>query len=264
MKRPCNPRLKKGLGQHHLIDGSLCQPLIDYLQPADRRVLEIGPGGGVLTAELVMARGRVAVCEVDPEWAFTLRRRFEDTWLGIVVLDALALDWSRLPVPTLVAGNLPFNVGTRIIEALLPHAEQVPKAAFMVQKEVADRMVAGPGDSAYGSFSVLVAAHSKPRFLGTVGPESFRPRPKIAAAFVGLELKTSPVEPERRREFSRFIRLAFALRRKTLRNSLASGLGREVSEQLLQAAGLATHCRAQDLDLAAFVGLFEHLRRISD
>ncbi len=255
-----DPFLKKSLGQHHLRDGALCRPLVDYLAPRGRRVLEIGPGGGVLTAELLAAGGRLIACEIDLEWAFELRRRFIGSDVATVALDARGLDWRRLPRPTLVAGNLPFNVGTRLITSLLPHAGNVPRAAFMVQKEVAQRLAAGPGDAAYGALSVLASAQAEVRLLGTVRPGSFRPPPKVSAAFVGFELKPPPVPAEQMGELTRLVRLAFALRRKTLRNSLASGLGRERAAELLDAAGLDWRRRAQELDLAAFVRLFEAYR----
>ncbi len=256
------PSLKKKLGQHHLRHGALCRPLIRYLEPQGRRVLEIGPGGGVLTAELLAAGGRLMACEVDLEWAFELRRRLRRHGVTTVALDALTIDWRRLPRPTLVTGNLPFNVATRIIERLLPHSQSVPRAAFMVQKEVAERLAARPGDSAYGSLSVLAAAYAGVSLLGTVEPGSFRPPPKVSAALIGLELAAPPIEAALMPAFARLVRLAFAKRRKTLRNSLASGLGREAARQLLSAAGLGDRCRAQELDLAAFVELFGGYRQI--
>src|ERR1700760_3783439 len=116
-KPPSKPRLKKALGQHHLVDGALCRPLIQFLAPEDKRVLEIGPGGGVLTAELLAAGARVLGWELDPAWA-------------------------PPPAPPLVPGNLPYNVSTAILEDLLPHHARIPRAAFLVQKEVAERIVA--------------------------------------------------------------------------------------------------------------------------
>ncbi len=261
-----DPFLKKNLGQHHLRDGALCRPLVDYLEPEGRRVLEVGPGGGVLTAELLAAGSRLVACEIDLEWAFALRRRLAGRGVAgrgvaLVAMDALSVDWRRLPHPTLVAGNLPFNVATRLIGGLLPHAETVPRAAFMVQKEVAERLAAGPGDAAYGSLSVLAAAQADVRLLGIVRPGSFRPPPKVAAAFVGLELKPPPVPAGQMPALTRLVRQAFALRRKTLRNSLAAGLGKQRAGQLIEAAGLDARCRAQELDLAAFVELFRIYRR---
>ncbi len=258
-----SPNLKKRLGQHHLVDGALCRPLLDELDAAGERVLEIGPGGGVLTAELLAAKARLLALEVDPEWAFTLRRRFAGR-LSVAVFDALALDYRRLPAPTLVTGNLPFNVATRLIEDLLPHRATVPRAAFMVQKEVAERLVARPGESAYGSLSVLVAAYAEARYLGTVKPGSFRPPPKVAAAFVGLRLKAPPLAEDEMPGFVRLVRLAFAKRRKTLRNSLGSGLGRDRAQQLVDIAGLDPRCRAEALGLEELVELYGYYRRLAD
>lgn len=261
------PRLKKPLGQHHLRDGRLCRPLVDFLRPEGERVLEIGPGGGVLTAELLGAGARVLACELDAEWAFVLRRRMAPFGgrLRIAVADALDLDFGRLPTPTQVTGNLPFNVATRLLEALLPHAAVVPRAAFMVQKEVAERLVARPGEAAYGALSVLVAAQATARYLGTVRPGSFHPPPKVAAAFVGLELHAPPLPADDMAAdgvpaFRRFVHLAFGQRRKTLRNALGAALGRDRAAALLDAAGLPARCRAEELGLDVFLDLFRLTR----
>ena len=250
------PILKKALGQHHLIDGALCRPLISFLEPAGRRVLEIGPGGGVLTAELLAAGARVIGWDLDLGWTAELRRRLSDPRLALVVGDALEIDWARLPLPTLVAGNLPYNVATVIIERLLPHHARVPRAAFLVQKEVADRLVAGPRDEAYGSLSVLAAAWARARILGRVRPGSFRPPPKVDSAFVGFELHPPPLEPETMPPFVAFVRLAFGQRRKTLRNALAAGWGREKAEAVLAAAGVGERVRAEELGLEEFLGIW--------
>lgn len=261
------PPLKKALGQHHLVDGALCRPLVGFLapagflSPAGEWVLEIGPGGGVLTAELLAAGARVLGWELDPAWAAVLRGRFRDSRLALVVGDALEIAWDRLPAPTLVTGNLPYNVATAILEDLLPHHLQIPRAAFLVQKEVADRIVAAPGTDAYGSFSVIVAACARPRILGRVRPGSFRPPPKVESAFVGLELAPPPLPREEMADFVAMVRLAFAQRRKTLRNSLASGWGREEAERVLAAAGIPERARAEELGLGEFVGIYRRWRQ---
>jgi 16S rRNA (adenine1518-N6/adenine1519-N6)-dimethyltransferase len=250
------PPLKKALGQHHLIDGALCRPLIAFLEPEGRRVLEIGPGGGVLTAELLATGARVTGWELDLGWAAELRRRLAGPAFSLVVGDALEIDWTRLPSPTLVAGNLPYNVATVIIERLLPHHAKVQRAAFLVQKEVADRLVAGPRDEAYGSLSVLVAAWAKAKILGRVRPGSFRPPPKVDSAFIGFELHPPPLPPDEMLPFVAFVRLAFGQRRKTLRNALAAGWGRERAEAVLAAAGVGEKVRAEELGLEEFLGIW--------
>lgn len=259
------PSLKKRYGQHHLRRGELCRPLVDFLAPAGERVVEIGPGAGVLSAELLAAGARrVLACEVDPEWAFYLRRRLPE--VETAVIDALHLDWRRLRKATLVGGNLPFQISTRLILRLLAAAAtrpgSVPRAAFLVQKEVAERLAAGPNEPAYGSLSVLAAALAEVRRLGTVAPGSFRPPPKVAAAFVGLLPRPAPVPAAELPELVRLVRLAFAHRRKTLRNALAAGWGRRRAEDVLREVGLEPRRRAESLAVADFLELHAARRRI--
>lgn len=238
------------------MDGALSRPLVEFLRPRGERVLEIGPGGGVLTGELLAAgAARVIGWELDLDWAATLGRQLREPRLSLVVGDALEIEWGKLAAPTLVAGNLPYNVATAILERLLPHHRTVPRAAFLVQKEVADRLLAGPGDDAYGSLSVLVAAHSEPRLLGRVRRGSFRPPPKVEGAFVGFELRPPPLPPAEMPAFVATVRLAFGQRRKKLRNALAAGWGRSQAEAALAGAGLAAGARAEDLGLAEFLAL---------
>lgn len=290
------PALKKALGQHHLVDGRLCQPLLTFLRPAGERVLEIGPGGGVLTGELIRSGARVWAWELDPEWAFALRRELGELAAGpgvdpgsgpssgrglsLVVGDAMTIPWARLPEPTLAAGNLPYAISTALIAEVLRHPRRVPRAAFLVQKEVGDRLVAGPGDPDYGAFSVLVAARAEARLLGRVRAGSFRPPPKVDGAFVGLVAKAPPLPDgpgSAMDRFERTVRQAFAQRRKTVRNSLGAGLGgsrsgrsgqsgrdgRARAEAALAAAGIPERARAEELSLDDFLRLHAALERSS-
>ena len=245
------------------MDGALCGPLVRFLEPAGHRVLEIGPGGGVLTAELMTAGARVLGWELDLEWAVELRRRLPGVpGVGLVIGDALEIAWNRLPAPTLAAGNLPYNVATAILERMLPHHERIPKAAFLVQKEVADRLVARPGDEAFGSLSLLVAAYAYARPLGRVRKGSFRPPPKVEGGFIGLELHPPPLPAEEMPELIALIRLAFNQRRKTLRNALAAGWGRERAEAVLAAVGLPEKVRGEELGLEAFLEIHGRQRTL--
>jgi 16S rRNA (adenine1518-N6/adenine1519-N6)-dimethyltransferase len=262
-----SPRYRKRFGQHHLVDGGLCRPLVEFLAPAGERVMEIGPGAGALTAELLAAgAARVLALELDPAWAWDLRRRLADGTgeeaaskgrLAVAVADALDLPWDRLPAPTLAAGNLPYNIATALVERILPHHATVPRAAFLVQREVAERLVAGPGDGSYGSLSVVVAAYAEARILGRVRPGSFRPRPRVEGAFVGLRLQPPPLPPAAMRPFLATVRLAFGQRRKTLRNALAAGWGRSGAEAALDAAGILPTLRAEALGLTELLALHQ-------
>lgn len=250
------PRLKKRLGQHHLRRSEACRPLLDFLQPRGMRVLEIGPGGGALTGELSASGARVWAAELDMEWAFLLRRRLAGRPPQILIADALDLRFQDLPEPTLVAGNLPYQIATPLIARVLPCHQRIPRAGFLVQKEVAVRLAAGPGSRSYGSLSVLVACYARVRILGTVAPGAFRPPPKVDSAFVGLELRPPPLAQEEMEDFLALVRQGFAQRRKTLRNALGSGIGRPQAEELLEAAEIDPGARAETIPLEGWLRLY--------
>lgn len=270
--RARRPRLRRALAQHHLRDPRAVRPLVEWLRAAGRTVLEIGPGGGALTGELAAAGAtRVIAVELDAEWAFTLaarRREREITAAGsttavdLVVADALELAWERLPGDWIVAGNLPYNVGTVLLERLLAAAPAGVRAGFLLQREVVDRMVAAPGSDAYGALSVRVAARARAVRLGTLRPGAFVPPPKVDSAFVGLELVAAPLDADAMIALDRVVAAAFGQRRKTLRNALGAGLGIGAGRAatLLEAAGLDPGERAERLSLADFVALARRLR----
>ena len=256
------PRLRKSLGQHHLRDGRAARPLIDFLRLAPgETVVEVGPGGGALTRELLATGARVVAIELDPSWAFRLAAELREPEgrspreASIVVGDALELAWERLPAGWRVAGNLPYNVGTAIVERIVTRARPGTIAGFLLQREVVDRLTAQPGDEAFGALSLLVAARARAVRLGRVRPGAFVPPPEVESAFVGLETKTPPLPPEEMPELERLVRAAFGQRRKSLRNALASVYGRSEAERRLEAAGIDPGRRAETLDLQAFLDL---------
>ena len=256
------PRRRKQLGQHFLTRPEVCRPLVEFLAPADRTVLEIGPGAGTLTRALLESGARVVAWELDLRWTFELRRALAGEACSLIAGDALELPWRRLPGAWLVSGNLPYNVATRIIldlveSTLEPAGAAVDsrRAGFLVQKEGAERLVAGPGSAAYGSLSVLVAAFAEVVRLGDVAPGAFSPPPKVDSSFVGLVSRSPVIGPAEYPRFKELVRAAFALRRKTLRNSLATVLGREAAAALVRAADLPPSARAEALGLDEFVGL---------
>ena len=263
-----SPSLKKRVGQHHLIHPGGCRPLLDFLAPLDgARVVEIGPGGALLTAELLREGARVWGAEVDPEWALALPRSLARRGVGAedavrlqpVVIDAMELPWQRLPPPTLVCGNLPYNVGTTILTGVLPHHRVVPRAGFLLQKEVAERLTAAPGSRAYGSLTVYTATFARAEILGRVKPGAFRPPPKVDSAFVGLTLRPPPLAEGELAGFLALVREAFGQKRKTLRNAL-SARGRDRVEAALSGLGLPPMARAEELPLSVWLDLWAALR----
>jgi len=278
MASSTRPPLRKKLGQHHLTRPELVRPLVHFLAAgAGDRVLEIGPGGGVLTGELLATGARVWGLELDLRWAATLRARGRGRGRGgadlaaraalqPLAMDALAFPWGRLPSPTLVCGNLPYNVATPILAAVLPHHDRVPRAAFLLQKEVAERLVAVPGTRDYGALTLLVAVHAEARILGSVHPGAFRPPPKVESAFVGLELRPPPLPPAELARFLAFVRQGFAQKRKTVSNSLAAApiAGARLAKRDVEAAladlGHPPTRRGEELPLAAWLALWSALQ----
>jgi 16S rRNA (adenine1518-N6/adenine1519-N6)-dimethyltransferase len=253
------PSYKKRFGQHHLVHSGLCRPLIEFLEPAARRVLEIGPGGGALTRALLEAGASLLALEVDPTWAFALRQRTAglgvEPRLAIAVADALEIDWERLPAGCLVAGNLPYNVATPLLRSILSVSPVGLRAGFLVQWEVGRRLTAAPGGKEYGALSVLVAARAGVEELGRVEASSFRPRPKVDGLFVGLTVRHPPVAEAEMGDFNGLVQAAFAQRRKTLRNALGAAWGRGAALAALEEAGIDPGERAERLSLADFTRL---------
>lgn len=249
------PSYRKRFGQHHLVHPGLCRPLVEFLRPHGRTVLEIGPGGGALTRALLEAGASVVAVEVDPAWAFVLRLRLMDPGLRVAVADALTIDWKRLAAGWLVAGNLPYNVATPLIRGILEGLSTGSRAGFLVQHEVGKRLTASPGGGEYGALTVLVAARARVEEIARVGASSFRPPPKVDGLFVGLTVRDPAVAEPEMEAFGRLVQAAFARRRKTLRNSLGAAWGREAAEATLAAAGLDPRERAERLSLEDFVRL---------
>lgn len=254
------PPLSKRLGQHHLREPALCRPVVDFLAPASRLVVEVGPGGGVLTAALLAAGARVRAWELDPAWTFAVARRFAgDRRFGVVLGDALTLPWEGLPAPFLVAGNLPYNIATAIIDRMLDHAGSMGRAAFLVQLEVAARLVAGPGSRVYGAASVLTAARAQARILGRVHRGSFVPPPKVESAFVGLVPRPAAPSAADMAGLRVLVHTAFGQRRKTLRNALAARWPRAAVAAALADCDLDASMRAEQVPLAGFEALLHRL-----
>ena len=256
------PRLRKALGQHHLRQGERCRPAIEFLRPQGSTVVEIGPGGGVLTRELLDAGARVLGWELDLSWTAELRRRMAGRDLILVAGDALDLPWERLPAGTLAAGNLPYAVATPILERFLLHGRSVQRGAFLVQDEVAQRLAAKPGSKTYGFLTVMTAALASVSVLARLPPGSFRPPPKVHGAFVGVERRAPAVPLEWMGAFRSTVSAAFAHRRKTIVNSIAASRGREVAAAALDAAGIDPRRRAETLSLDEFVMLDRAMREI--
>ncbi len=253
---------RKSLGQNFLFDLNLTGRIARAAGPLDgRTVLEVGPGPGGLTRALLSAgAGRVVAVERDARCLAALAEisAHHPGRLEIVEGDALALDPAPLlgPGPARIVSNLPYNVGTALLVRWLTPDTWPPAwttATLMFQREVADRIVAGPEEpSEYGRLGVLCGWRCRAQILFEVPPQAFVPPPKITSAVVLLEPRPDPL-PCRVGALERVTRAAFGQRRKMLRQSLRT-LGVEPGP-LLEAAGIEGTRRAEEIPVAGFVAL---------
>ncbi len=233
---------RQKLGQHFLVKGSVLERIARVAcEPGEPLVVEIGPGKGALTLRLLARAARVVAVELDPALALHLEQRFAgEPRLEIVQADALTVDLAKW-APAVVAGNLPYYVATPIMERILRLGPGFPRAAFLVQNEVARRLTAQPGSRDYGFLSVLAWVYSEAELLFDVEPSAFRPPPKVNSSLVRFRMRAQPVVPEPDK-FLAFAGQCFRHKRKTLRNNLAPVYGRSVdgwSEAGLRAEQLA-------------------------
>lgn len=254
---------RKRFGQHFLHDPMVIDRIVMAIRPIPgQRLVEIGPGLGALTIPLLRATGELDAVELDRDLPEPLQAQCQGIGtLRVYQADALTFNFAALrgsaAHPRLrIAGNLPYNIATPLLFHLLTQATHLHDLHLMLQQEVAQRMAAGPGDPAYGRLSVMVQYRCRVELLFTVGPGAFRPPPKVQSTVVRLvPRETLAVAVQDEARLAEVVRLAFAQRRKTLRNSL-----REVLDAAeIKAAGVEPGARPETLDLAAFAALSDAL-----
>jgi 16S rRNA (adenine1518-N6/adenine1519-N6)-dimethyltransferase len=258
------PPPRKRLGQHFLQDARALQAIVDALGPLEgRTVVEIGPGRGALTERLVARAARVIAIELDRVLAAHLRVRYGDR-PAVTIVEADVLDVPLGEVaggPYVLAGNVPYYITTPI----LFHALAAPRpdvAVYLVQREVAERMAAGPGTRTYGALSVNLQAYADVTVLRTVAPGSFHPPPAVESAIVRVVPRAEPlVSPAHEAAFRTFVIGAFGLRRKQMGRVLRTlrGLPAEVADALLRDLGLSPAARPEVLSPPDFARLVERL-----
>jgi 16S rRNA (adenine1518-N6/adenine1519-N6)-dimethyltransferase len=248
---------RKRFGQNFLTDENVITNIVNAFGPAPgQNVVEIGPGLGALTRELLGRLGRLQVVELDRDLAAALPvRLMNDGELVVHQGDALKFDFRTLangPHSLRIIGNLPYNISTPILFHLLGQADAIADMTFMLQKEVVERMAAAPGSGDYGRLSVMLQVKCEVEWLLDVPPEAFSPPPKVDSAVVRLRPHTTPrynCKDEKR--LQSLLTTAFNMRRKTLRNAL-KGMG---SPEQFDAAGIDLTLRPEEVDVATWVQL---------
>jgi 16S rRNA (adenine1518-N6/adenine1519-N6)-dimethyltransferase len=260
------PRARKRLGQHFLVDRTALERIADALAPTESdTVVEIGPGRGALTDLLAARAKRVVAIELDRDLVPYLRARYATAGnVEVIERDVLEVKLADVAGPDfLLAGNVPYYITTPIIF----HALERPRparAVYLVQREVAERIVSPPGSRTYGALSVNVQALATPELIAHVPAGAFRPPPSVESAIVRLTPRPDPVvAPALEDAFQTFVQQAFGLRRKQMRRVLrtVARIDAESAERVLAAADIDPECRPETLAAEQFARLLVEMRR---
>ena len=248
-------RPNKGLGQNYLIDGNIIDIIVRAadVSPTDR-LLEIGPGLGALTQALLATGAPLTAIEKDPTMARHISHTFKG--VGLIEEDVLDVDLSELfggGISKIVA-NLPYSVGSRFIVNALEANPLPEKMVFMVQKEVADRLIAQPGGKAYGPLAIWSQLNYEVKNIKNVSPNCFMPAPKVWSAVVRFEKRTTPLaEVKDYARFKRLVKTAFTQRRKQIGSNLRKNLPEFF--QGLEKAGIEPTTRPEQITIEQWVAL---------
>ncbi len=256
----------KGLGQNFLINPTVCPRMAELgnAQPG-WGMIEIGAGVGVLTAELAQRADKVVCIEIDSRLLPILDETLaEFDNIKIVNEDVLKVDLHRLiaeefgEMPVAVCANLPYYITSPIIMNLLESRLPISSLTVMVQKEAAQRICAQPGSREVGAVSIAVRYYCEPQVLFQVSRGSFMPAPDVDSTVIRLDIrKEPPVQVKKESDFFRVVKAAFSQRRKTLSNTLSSGLSlsKAQANELLEKAGVAANLRAEQLSMQQFADI---------
>jgi 16S rRNA (adenine1518-N6/adenine1519-N6)-dimethyltransferase len=255
-------RARKRFGQHFLSDPGVIDAIIRAVHPTKEDVIvEIGPGQGAITDALARNAGHLHAVELDRNLVARLRQQYEgNPDVTVHEADALRFDFSSLGDRIRVVGNLPYNISTPLLFHLLKFREQILDMHFMLQKEVVDRMAAGPGSKVYGRLGIMLGCHLSIESLFDVPPDAFDPPPEVTSAVVRLDpLPPGTFEINDEAGFSTLVATAFMQRRKTLRNSLK----KLVERPDFEAAGIDAGLRPEQVSIADYIRLSNYLRQKS-
>jgi len=271
--RESNLRYKQSLGQNFIYDEDLLAALAaDAEVEPEEDVLEIGPGSGNLTKHLCKKAGKVLSLELDERLiplleVFMAEYRNFQLVQGDVMSTDLGDLTKELRKPFAVVANIPYYITTPLIIRLLTSGLPISRLALMVQKEVADKILSGPGEDGWGPLAVRCQYQCEPRLARIVPAECFTPAPKVDSAFIVLPLREKPaVQVKDEKDLFQIVTAAFALRRKTMTNGLCAAfrLSREESLSLMREAGLDEKIRGEKLNLEQMAALSDAWTRMKE
>lgn len=219
-------KAKKSYGQHFLNNESIASAIADSLQLTDQyaSVLEVGPGRGMLTKYLLQKRYETYAVEADKDMVFYLKKHFPELKDKLIHIDFLKLNPKLIfnEDPFALIGNFPYNISSQILFWMINYRSQIPEMVGMFQKEVANRVIAKPGNKTYGVISVLIQAYYDGEFLIDVDKSNFSPPPKVQSGVIRLIRKKQQSIGCDEKFFKKIVKAAFSQRRKMLRNTMKS------------------------------------------
>jgi 16S rRNA (adenine1518-N6/adenine1519-N6)-dimethyltransferase len=249
---------RKRFGQNFLIDNSVLQKINDTIRPqANDVMVEIGPGLASMTSLLLESVQKLHVIELDRDLVEFLRNNFDSNRLHVHSGDALKFDFGTIPSGTnnklRLVGNLPYNISSPLLFRLSQLAPKVQDQHFMLQKEVAERLVAKPGGRSFGRLSVMLQWRYKTQLMFTVPPEAFDPIPKVESAIVRMTPVSQPLTCDQGK-LEDIVRKAFTQRRKLIKNCLSGNF----TENELIDLGVNPQARPEEIKMELFVALANH------
>ncbi len=255
------PFAKKRFGQNFLIDPNILRKIIAAIAPLpDDVIIEIGPGKGALTNYLAKARTEVYAIEIDADLIPGLEQKFADyPNVSIIHQDALTFDYRFIAgnhKKLRIVGNIPYNISSPLLFRMFEFHDVIDDIHFLVQREIARRICAGPNSKEYGILSVITQFYGDPEIAFMVSPTVFRPIPEVTSALLSIRMKTVSGDLEFIENFHRTVRTAFAKRRKILRNTLA-----EIIPRSAVAGPVDLSRRAESLTVSEFIALTHWLFR---
>ncbi|MEW9094540.1 MAG: 16S rRNA (adenine(1518)-N(6)/adenine(1519)-N(6))-dimethyltransferase RsmA [Clostridiaceae bacterium] len=264
-----NFKFTKSLGQNFLIDDGVLKDIVKGAE-VDKEdfVIEIGPGVGTLTKELLKEAKKVLAIELDSELIPILKEELKEfPNFEIINKDVLKVDFNDLlkeEESVKLVANLPYYVTTPIISSLLKGNHKFKSLTIMIQKEVADRIAAEPNTKEYGSLSLLVQYYCDVKVVRKVSPASFIPRPKVDSIVIRLDRLDKPrVDVKDEELFFKIIRSSFNMRRKTLWNALKSlGINKDLLEEALQNGNIDSRRRGETLSIEEFANLSNNIKEL--
>ncbi|MGE4566598.1 MAG: 16S rRNA (adenine(1518)-N(6)/adenine(1519)-N(6))-dimethyltransferase RsmA [Acidimicrobiales bacterium] len=251
---------KRSLGQNFVVEPNTVRRIAELAEvgPGDQ-VVEIGPGIGALTLALCDTGASVTAIEIDDTLVEVLNEVTNGRSVRIVHADAMKADWTKIlgAGPWHLVANLPYNISVPLICDLLDETPAVVSMLVMVQREVADRLVAGPGDAAYGLPSVKVNYHATAALVGKVPPSVFYPRPRVDSALVHIKRRLEPAVTADAKTLFALVRAGFGQRRKMLRRSLSA----MITEEEIKAANVEPTARAEELNLQQWAAIADRVKK---